>query len=171
MVYRITLIGTRKHIEPDGSSETEEHWEGSIIYKCLPESILRREAFKSDELFCNEVAFYNKIWPALSKFEQLWNGVKSPLLIPKCYLAQNDCVILKDLKQFGFVMPDRRQGLTIEQCYFVLKHLSHFHALSLAMKCHNPEGFFDLLKLKDGMTEGGFSLKSLYFEVDLTKLL
>ncbi|CAH2053975.1 unnamed protein product, partial [Iphiclides podalirius] len=150
MVYRISLKGIKRK-DDDNSSES---WESSIIYKCLPESILRREAFKSDELFCNEVAFYNKIWPALSKFQSQWERVTHPFkCIPKCYLAQNDLVILRDLKQLGFVMPDRRQGLTIEQCYFVLKHLSHFHALSLAMKCYNPEGFYELLNIQDGISE------------------
>ncbi|XP_068619904.1 uncharacterized protein [Battus philenor] len=149
MVYRISLKGIKK--KDDDSSES---WEGSIIYKCLPESILRREAFKSDELFCNEVAFYNKIWPTLLKFQSQWDKVTHPFKsIPKCYLAQNDLVILKDLKQLGFVMPDRRQGLTIEQCYFVLKHLSHFHALSMAMKYYNPEGFYELLNIQDGISE------------------
>lgn len=149
------MKGIKKNVEPDGSSENEEPWNGSIIYKCLPDSILRREAFKSDELFCNEVAFYNKIWPSLSYFQQQWERVKNPFkCIPKCYLAQNDLVILKDLKQLGFVMPDRRQGLSTEQCYFVLKHLSQFHALSLAMKCENPEGFYELLNIQDGISEG-----------------
>ncbi|XP_053615397.1 uncharacterized protein LOC128678103 [Plodia interpunctella] len=154
MVYRISLTGIKKHIEPDGSSEKDEPWEGSIIYKCLPESHARRDYYKSDELFCNEVAFYNKIWPAFSKFQSLWEKVKYPFKsLPKCYLARNDLVVMKDLKQYGFVMPDRRQGLTVEQCYFVLKHLSHFHALSLAMKYHNPEGFYELINDKDGISE------------------
>lgn len=100
MVYRVTLKGTRKITEADGSYDSETPWEGSIIYKCLPESTLRREAFKSDELFCNEVGFYTKIWPALKNFQMKWlDQVKEPFKsIPKCYLAQNDLVILKDLK-------------------------------------------------------------------------
>ncbi|CAK1594209.1 unnamed protein product [Parnassius mnemosyne] len=150
MVYRISLKGIRKK----DAESTEEPWESSIIYKCLPESVMRREAFKSDELFCNEVAFYTKIWPTLIKFQSQWEKVANPFkCIPKCYLAQNDLVILKDLKQMGFVMPDRRQGLTIEQSYFVLKHLSHFHALSLAMKYHNQEEFYELLNIQDGISE------------------
>lgn len=147
MVYRISLKGYR--LTPDS-----EPWQGSLIYKRLPESILRREAYKSDELFCNEVAFYTKIWPALSSFEKQWDGIKPFAAIPKCYLAKNDCVILKDLKQYGFVMPDRKQGLTTEECYVVMKHLSHFHALSLAMKCHDPEAFYELINDKDGINEG-----------------
>lgn len=163
MVYRVTLKGSRKHIDQDGTTEVIEPWEGSIVYKCLPESILRREAFKSDELFCNEVAFYNKIWPALSKFQSQWERVTHPFKsIPKCYLAQNDLVILRDLKESGFVMPDRTQGLSIAQCYYVLKHLSHFHALSLAMKYYDPEGFYELLNIQDGISEGNY-LFSCYF--------
>ncbi|KAL4702071.1 hypothetical protein ACJJTC_004689 [Scirpophaga incertulas] len=148
MVYRITIKGTRP------GQAGNEPWETSIIYKCLPESIHLREAFKSDELFCNEVAFYNKIWPSLANFQKQWDGVEDPFKsIPKCYLAQSDTVVLKDLKRQGFVMPDRRQGLTIEQAYFVLKHLSQFHALSLAMKYHSPEDFYELLNIKDGISE------------------
>ncbi|CAH0402575.1 unnamed protein product [Chilo suppressalis] len=154
MVYRITLKGTRRHTDPDGSNATQEPWESSIIYKCLPESIHLRDAFKSDVLFCNEVAFYNKIWPALTSFQNQWEGLKTPFKsIPKCYLAQSDTVVLKDLKRLGFVMPDRRKGLSIEQAYFVMKHLAHFHSLSLAMKCHNPEDFYELLNVKDGISE------------------
>ncbi|KAI5645889.1 ecdysteroid kinase domain-containing protein [Phthorimaea operculella] len=154
MVFRVTLKGIRKVAEADGSSEHEEPWEGSIIYKCLPDSILRREAFKSDELFCNEVAFYTKIWPAFSAFQAQWEKVKNPFkAIPKCYLAQNDLVVLKDLKRMDFVMPDRRKGLSIEQTYFVMKQLAQFHALSLAMKCDNPEGFYELLNARDGIFE------------------
>lgn len=170
MVYRITLKGIRRPTEPDVSCENVEPWIGSIIYKCLPESILRREAFKSDELFCNEVAFYNKIWPALSEFQQKWE-LKSPFMsIPKCYLAQNDLVILKDLKQLGFVMPDRREGLSIEQCYFVLKHLSQFHAMSLAMKSDNPEGFYELLNIQDGISEGNIHVPLRFYLATITQL-
>ncbi|XP_047511128.1 uncharacterized protein LOC125053676 [Pieris napi] len=147
MVYRITLKGYKK------LSNESEPWSGSIIYKCLPESMLRRNTFKSDELFCNEVAFYTKIWPALSSFQDQWNLPQPFRSIPKCYLAQNDLVILKDLKEMGFVMPDRKQGLTVDQCYYVLKNLAQFHSLSLAMKCYNPEGFYDLLNIQDGITE------------------
>lgn len=89
----------------------------------------------------------------MSAFQLLWKSEPFKA-IPKCYLAKNDCVILKDLKQFGFVMPDRRQGLTVSECYFVLKHLSQFHALSMAMKNHDPDRFFELINEKDGINEG-----------------
>lgn len=155
MVYRITLKGV-KHEKSDDSTAKDVPWEGSVIYKCLPESIARREAFKSDELFCNEVAFYNKIWPALSKFQSQWpigNPFKS---IPTCYLARNDCVVLKDLKQYGFVMPDRKKGLSVEQTHILLEKLAHFHALSLAMKWDDPKAFYELVNAKDGISEGMF---------------
>ncbi|KAH9639548.1 hypothetical protein HF086_012399 [Spodoptera exigua] len=129
MVYRITLTGIRRHVEPDGSNESDEPWENTIIYKCLPESILRREAFKSDELFCNEVAFYTKIWPALLDFQKQWNIPNPFKAIPKCYLA-----------------PKRL-------CCAERSEEGRFHALSLAMKCHNPEAFYELLNIKDGITE------------------
>ncbi|XP_041983024.1 uncharacterized protein LOC121736050 [Aricia agestis] len=161
MVYRITLKGSRKRSDETG--EIFEPWEGSLIYKCLPESILLRETFKSEELFCNEVAFYKKIWPAMAKFQSQWNIAHPFKAIPKCFLARNDLVILKDLKEFGFVMPDRKQGFTIEQCYYVLKHLSQFHALSLGMKYYDPEGFFDLLNMQDGISEVFFVTENVEY--------
>lgn len=185
MVYRVSLKGIRKLKTSEGRSteastsndqgqtselvsidegsevpeESEEQWEISVIYKCLPQSIIMREAFKSDELFRNEVAFYTKIWPALSSFQAKWN-VKHPFKsVPKCYAAMDHCVILQDLKEYGFVMPDRRQGLTIEQCYTVMTQLSRFHALSLAMKGHDPDGFFELLNEENGISESKFLLQ------------
>lgn len=91
----------------------------------------------------------------MTSFQAMWK-VETFKAIPKCYLARNDCVILKDLKPCGFMMPDRRKGLTVAECYVVLKNLSQFHALSMAMKAHNPEGFFELLNEKDGINEGNY---------------
>lgn len=36
-------------------------------------------------------------------------------------------------------MPDRKQGLTVDETYAVLKQVAQFHALSLAYKFENPK--------------------------------
>lgn len=69
-------------------------------------------------------------------------------------MAQNSCLMLHDLTRDGFVMVDRRKGLGLQQCYLVLKHLAHFHSLSLCMKYYDPKGFYELLNEKDGIFEG-----------------
>jgi hypothetical protein len=60
MLYRVRVQGTTQ----DG-----ELWRRSLIYKCLPDNATRRQAFKSDVLFKNEVAFYTQALPVLLEFQ------------------------------------------------------------------------------------------------------
>lgn len=100
--------------------------------KVLPDSRERREAFKSETLFRNEVAFYTKVWPALnalqSRERQVFGGVA------KIYDAREDLIAMEDLRERGFKMGDRRAGLQIDQLRQTLAALAGFHALSLALK-------------------------------------
>lgn len=155
MLYRIYVEGSKTSQSLENNQETKEPWERSIIYKCLPDSMARREAYKSDALFCNEVAFYTKIIPALLEFQKDHDVSTKPFTaIPHCYLARNDVLVLEDLHCRGFSMADRKLGLTTKQCAAVLKVLAHLHALSLAMKHQRPEDFYELLNLQDGISEG-----------------
>ncbi|XP_077290680.1 uncharacterized protein LOC143914362 [Arctopsyche grandis] len=161
MLYRVYVEGFKiKRNSVENDDNVKQPWERSIIYKCLPDSIVRREAYKSDALFCNEVAFYTKINPALLSFQrEFLNDSESFKAIPHCYLARNDVLILEDLHCRGFSMADRKSGLTTEQCAAVLKELAHFHALSLAMKQQRTEEFYELLNLQDGISEGLFDVE------------
>jgi hypothetical protein len=60
MLYRVRVQGTTQDGEP---------WKRSLIYKCLPDNPTRRQAFKSDVLFRNEVAFYTQALPVLLEFQ------------------------------------------------------------------------------------------------------
>lgn len=165
MLYRIYIEGykieTRTSLNVENSDEIvsqdiREPWARSIIYKCLPDSIARREAYKSDALFCNEVAFYTKIIPALLTFQdQHMENIAEPFgAIPLCFVARNDVLLLEDLQCRGFSMADRKLGLSTDQCRAVLIELARLHALSLAMKQQQPEEFYELLNLQDGISEG-----------------
>ncbi|XP_075221441.1 uncharacterized protein LOC142324499 [Lycorma delicatula] len=145
MLFRVVINLT------DGSEE-------SLIIKCLPDSIVRRQAFKSDVLFQNEVAFYTQALPALLSFqeENCKGGIKFSS-VPKCHLAQDDLIVLEDLKARGFDMPDRKTGLNLDQCTMVLRILARFHALSFAMKYREPEKFQHLVKE---------SVNEVYFTLD-----
>lgn len=46
-------------------------------------------------------------------------------------------------------MPDRKQGLTVDETLTVLKQVAHFHALSLAYKFEKPKQFENLRKLTE----------------------
>lgn len=127
MLYRVRAKG-RKLLK------NEEHinYECAIIYKILPESKKRREAFKSELLFRNEVVFYKHVWPALNRLQlndrRVFGGV------PKIYAARTNLIAMEDLRERGFKMVDRRKGLEVQNLKQVLKALAGFHALSLTLR-------------------------------------
>ncbi|XP_057322277.1 uncharacterized protein LOC130665746 [Microplitis mediator] len=153
MLYRMRVNG-RKRLK---SGELVA-WNTAIIYKVLPESKARREAFKSESLFKNEVVFYNKVWPALN---ELQTGKKVFGGVAKIYVARSDLIAMEDLKIRGFVMADRRQGLELNRLKLVLKALAGFHALSLTLRDLRPEVFERLADENDpeSIREGLFRLE------------
>jgi len=60
MLYRVRI---------QGMTRNGESWKRSLIYKCLPDNPAHRQAFKSDILFRNEVAFYTQALPVLEQFQ------------------------------------------------------------------------------------------------------
>ncbi|XP_052888736.1 uncharacterized protein LOC128297178 [Anopheles moucheti] len=176
-LFRIALKG---HTQPEGSSKKLK-WEKSIICKRLPDCKIKREAFKSEALFRNEVVFYNTIMPEYIDFQRRQldavfgtagkngkdlnsaevdpkrtqldgNGIFQA--IPQCYLARDDLLVLEDLRVRSFTMPDRQAGLGPEQLEAVLRELAQFHAVSLAYKQRHPMEF---QKLINSLEEGIFS--------------
>ena len=127
MLYRVRAKG-RKQIKKGEWIP----WQKAIIYKVLPQSRARREAFKSELLFRNEVVFYTHVWPALNKLQE--DGKTVFQGVAKIYAARPDFIAMEDLKDRGFRMADRRKGLQVERLKFVLKALAGFHALSLTLK-------------------------------------
>ncbi|XP_034487244.1 uncharacterized protein LOC117791567 [Drosophila innubila] len=149
-LYRINLSGQRHNL--DGS---KHKWEQSVICKVLPESVVQREAYKSDRLFRNEVEFYTKIMPELNKFQASKTGIGAAVFnsIPKCFTARHDLLIMEDLRVRGFEMSDRHKGLSMEETQSVLLQVAQFHALSLAYKFEHPLEFTKMCSL---ISEGIF---------------
>ncbi|XP_037806748.1 uncharacterized protein LOC119600545 [Lucilia sericata] len=148
-LYRIHLTGQRKCMD-DGK---KQKWEKNLICKRLPENVQLREAYKSDKLFRNEVEFYTAIMPELLKF-QATKTDEVFKAIPKCFYARPDLLIMEDLRIRGFEMPDRKQGLTVDETHMVLKQVAQFHALSLSYKFENPK---EMEKLRKTTEEALFS--------------
>ncbi|XP_053958148.1 uncharacterized protein LOC128863170 [Anastrepha ludens] len=147
-LYRTHLTGQRKSTA-DGK---KQKWEQYLICKRLPENAQRREAYKSDKLFRNEVLFYTEILPELLRFQET-KTEKVFDATPKCFYARGDLLIMEDLRIRGFQMPDRQKGLTIDETELVLKEVAQFHALSLAYKFENLAQFE---RLRGLVTEGLF---------------
>lgn len=147
-LYRIKLTGHRM-CSPD--EDAKQKWEKKVICKRLPENTMRREAYKSDKLFRNEVEFYNRIMPELLKYQRTRSD-ETFQAIPKCYLARQDLLIMEDLQTRGFQMPDRKNGLGIDEVQSVLSEVATLHALGLAYKFECPKQF-EILKsfIKEGI--------------------
>lgn len=75
-------------------------WEKALICKRLPRSRERREAYRSIELFQNEVFFYTEIVPAILAFQKRRTG-ETFKAMPKCHLAQAELLILGRLKKIN----------------------------------------------------------------------
>ncbi|XP_039490762.1 uncharacterized protein LOC120451283 isoform X1 [Drosophila santomea] len=144
-LYRIKLTGKRRSLQ----------WEQNIICKVMPESLVAREAYKSDKLFRNEVQFYNTIMPELLKFQASKTNQDTPVFnaIPKCYSARHDLLIMEDLRERGFQMSDRHKGLSLEETQSVLLQVAQLHGLSLAYKFEKPLEFSKLCSM---ISEGIF---------------
>ncbi|CAH0562112.1 unnamed protein product [Brassicogethes aeneus] len=151
-LYRLKLDGHKK------TNDGFDQWTTSIIYKCLPESAARREAYKSEKLFRNEVAFYTKVMPLYEKFQKSKENILSSTFqaIPKCYYARDNLIVLEDLRLSGYEMADRKVGLNFKQITAVLDELAKFHAVSLAVKMLHPQDFYTLLNTRDGISEALF---------------
>ncbi|XP_053977718.1 uncharacterized protein LOC128875829 [Hylaeus volcanicus] len=151
MLYRIRAKGRRQ-------TENSEwiNYECAIIYKVLPESREHREAFKSEQLFRNEVAFYTYVWPALNKLQTNHGKVFSG--VAKIYAARFDLIVMEDLRERGFKMADRRKGLQLDHLKRALKALAGFHALSLTFRETRPEEF---ARLTD--PDGGQGVQEAFF--------
>ncbi|XP_031842769.1 uncharacterized protein LOC116431453 [Nomia melanderi] len=156
MLYRIRAKGQQQR---DGRTDDWINYECAIIYKVLPQSREHREAFKSELLFRNEVAFYTYVWPALNNLQinnrNVFNGVA------KIYAARDDLIAMEDLRERGFKMADRRKGLQLDHLKRALKALAGFHALSLTLRETRSEEF---ARLAD--PDGGQGVREVFFRTE-----
>ncbi|KAH8415482.1 hypothetical protein KR222_000787, partial [Zaprionus bogoriensis] len=105
----------------------------SVIIKRQIASLSRRQLYRCEEAFSNEINAYRHVVPLLCRYSV------QPLF-PQCYIADTDdgsasgesIIVLQDLKALGFRMQNRLAGLELRQCLLVMKKLAQLHAASLA---------------------------------------
>ena len=89
-----------------------------IIKRQIP-SLSRRQLYRCDEAFCNEINAYNHVVPLLQQYSS------DSCFFPKCYFAGRDdegeIIVLEDLKLMGFQMRNRLKGLEFNCCNLVIK--------------------------------------------------
>ncbi|CAK1589825.1 unnamed protein product [Parnassius mnemosyne] len=135
-VIRIKIFGRTK----DGAGKHVQ-----VVLKTIPKNTCRRLTFRSDEFFRNEIAFYERVLPALLKFQSEKN-MKEPFdKYTRLFLAHcdgvNDVVCLEDASLDSFGSAIRQEGIDFDHCLVTVKTLAKYHAISFAMRDQDPEAF------------------------------
>lgn len=96
----------------------------------------RRNLFRCDYAFENEIAAYCQLIPALKTFSN------DNLPYPNCLFAGSDeegeIIAMEDLGEQGYKMTNRLQGLDFDHCSLVLKVRFFNFASSLTQECLHP---------------------------------
>ncbi|XP_046679503.1 uncharacterized protein LOC124366938 [Homalodisca vitripennis] len=106
----------------------------SLVCKFQCENAQRRERFRTDFQFWNEVLVYQDIVPmfpinVLDILPQFYFGVSTLMEAP-----ENDVVILENLIPSGYRLTKERVFLDYDHCALVFRKLAEFHAASLLVK-------------------------------------
>ncbi|XP_055383577.1 uncharacterized protein LOC129613499 [Condylostylus longicornis] len=124
-----------------------------VLVKTMPKTVARRQTFRSDEFFKNEIDFYTKIIPALMDFQKSTGSKDIFDEYPQCLAAysdgENDFLVLEDISVSGYIAPCRQSYTETETCSLILKVLGRFHAVSLAFKDQKPEEFQKVISILD----------------------
>jgi len=130
----------------------------SVIIKVLPtdDSSRYRVKHKFRQLlkFSKEVQVYMKIIKCMYIFDEkrYTSAIVDPP-VPKLYFAQmdalNDCLVIENLANDGFVkydekFPGQRTLADIDHCRVVLRALAHFHAYSTVIQRDSEEPLLEL---------------------------
>ncbi|XP_017122321.1 uncharacterized protein LOC108142786 isoform X1 [Drosophila elegans] len=131
VVKRVTI--SQAPAEKDQELATSEIV--TVIIKRQIASLSRRQLYRCEEAFSNEINAYRHLAPLLASHSR-------QQLFPVCYIAETQdrrdadggepIIVLQDLKALGYRMRDRLAGLELRDCLLVMKKLAQLHAASLA---------------------------------------
>ncbi|GAB0088768.1 hypothetical protein DMENIID0001_032320 [Sergentomyia squamirostris] len=98
------------------------------------------EAFKDFSVFPIEIEAYEQALPAMEGF---WREIGQEVEFgPKCLHTisePNEIIVLSDLRDKGFVMANRFEGLDMQHSKLLLAQLARFHASSVIYKQRNEK--------------------------------
>lgn len=118
-----------------------------IIVKAATKNPIARKDIPIQILFRNEIDFYTRIFPVLSRLQNEKN-VSNPFEIAKYFTGTlNECeevLILENLKVQGYKIHTRRRLLDELHVILALKAYAKFHALSFALRSKNFEELANL---------------------------
>ena len=109
-----------------------------MILKALPESEMMLKFLSELDGFRKELCMYTTVFPAIYRIMKEAKG-HVHVLSPRClYSDEESLIVLEDLKQFGYKMAVRQEGLDLEHCRITLRALARLHAASFALYKSDP---------------------------------
>lgn len=136
----------------DISTRSSENPQIHTVAKLLPENEFARKIFKSERTFLLETLFYEKITQSLRNFQKEQGFTQLIDSFPQFCTArfnlengreidENAVLVIKNLKNEGFGILDRKIGFDLEGSRVVLRKIAELHATVFAMKQLKPEEF------------------------------
>ncbi|KAL1140741.1 hypothetical protein AAG570_000671 [Ranatra chinensis] len=118
----------------------------SLIMKRVPATELRAKYLGEWGLFKKEMKMYNSVLPMMEDLLKSV-GYSGEVMWGRClYTRPNDLLILEDMKDLGYKMANRREGLDLNHARLVMKSLGRYHALSATLK---ERGSLDIEDLRE----------------------
>ncbi|XP_070071750.1 uncharacterized protein [Drosophila takahashii] len=121
----------------------------TVIVKRQIASLSRRQLYRCEEAFSNEINAYRHLAPLLAAHSR-------QQLFPVCHIAESQdrrdsdggepIIVLQDLKALGFRMKDRLAGLELSDCLLVMKKLAQLHVASLVAQELESSSFASRVK-------------------------
>lgn len=143
---------------------TEKSRNLGLIMKCASTSEPQRKIQPIREVFLREIYIYETIFKEFAAYEEEQNISNKFTAYPKLFETNkennSELLVLDDLKEKGYLMCDKKLTMNSHHIEAVLKQYANFHAISLAMKCKNPDKFKNLTEnlndvLREGMQKNG----------------
>ncbi|PSN31211.1 hypothetical protein C0J52_25884 [Blattella germanica] len=110
-----------------------------LIIKTLPSGELIQRVLSQMKGSEKEKCMYKKVFPAIYKIMESATGKIRPLSARCLPCSLENVLVLEDMKQLGYQMANRHNGLDLDHCKITVRALARFHAYSLELYKMNPE--------------------------------
>lgn len=155
----ITKLGKKKKLE--------------LIVKCALPGKKLREAMPINEIFKREIFFYEVLCKV---YDELQKGVEDKLQYKEhariyytCDVEEKECIAMGNLREEGYCLYDRNQGMTEDHVELVMKAYGKYHGMSLVLKEKDQESFDKLRKETYQLMDDQFESTVGSFEMEIAK--
>ncbi|XP_059620938.1 uncharacterized protein LOC132264676 [Phlebotomus argentipes] len=126
---------TMYRVKVEATPESEEPETNNFIVKAMIHTVPMLKEFS---VFPIEIEAYEQVLPVM---ESYWREIGEDITFgPKCLHTisdPNEIIVLSDLRDEGFVMGNRFEGLDLQHAKLLLSKLAKFHATSVVFKERN----------------------------------